>query len=216
MNEQTIIQNKKYNVKLFPIYKAISWDLLFYYAISFLFLTQVKRLSASDVLFVDAFYPIFKFVLQIPCTFLINKLGNRKCLIIGNLTVASSILALILSNNMIILIFSQFLSALGYALKNLTETTLLYDSIENGSKRNDLFSLIDGKGSSYYYYVDAITSLTTGFLFVFNGYLPMLICFFLCLASTTLSLKFKDVIVVKKEVSKISLKTNLSDIKERL
>ena len=125
MNEQTIIKNKKYNVKLFPIYKAISWDLLFYYAISFLFLTQVKRLSASDVLFVDAFYPIFKFVLQIPCTFLINKLGNRKCLIIGNLTVASSILALILSNNMIILIFSQFLSALGYALSFVCISLLL-------------------------------------------------------------------------------------------
>lgn len=43
MNEETIKQNQKYNVKMFPLYKALSWDLLFYYAISFLFLTRYKR-----------------------------------------------------------------------------------------------------------------------------------------------------------------------------
>lgn len=45
MNEETIIQNKKFNVKLFPFYKSISWDLLFYYAVSFLFLTRHKRIK---------------------------------------------------------------------------------------------------------------------------------------------------------------------------
>ena len=39
------IEPGKYNSKLYPIYKAISWDLLFYYAISFLFLTRNKRLK---------------------------------------------------------------------------------------------------------------------------------------------------------------------------
>ena len=126
MDEQAIIKNRKYNIKLFPIYKALSWDLLFYYAVSFLFLTQIKGLSASEVLFLDAFYPIFKFVLQIPSTVLVNKFGNRKSLIIGNLFVSGSILAIILGNSMAILIFSQFLSAIGYVLKGLTETNLLY------------------------------------------------------------------------------------------
>lgn len=215
MNEQTIIQNRKYNVKLFPFYKALSWDLLFYYAVSFLFLTQIKGLSAAEVLFLDAFYPIFKFIFQIPSTILVNKFGNRKSLIIGNLFVSGSILAIILGNSMAILIFSQLLSAIGYVLKGLTETNLLYDSIEHGKKRNDLFALIDGKGSSFYYYIDAITSLTTGFLFVFNGYIPMVICFFLCLLSTILSLKFKDVIIQKNR-NNISIKTNLKDIKDRI
>ena len=30
---------KKYNRKIYPIYKMFSWDLLFYYSIIFLFLT---------------------------------------------------------------------------------------------------------------------------------------------------------------------------------
>lgn len=214
MNEQTLIQNKKFNIKLFPIYKALSWDLLFYYAISFLFLTNTKGISASDVLFVDAFYPIFKFVLQIPNTFIVNKLGNRRSLILGNIFVSGSILAIILADGVPILIFSQFLSGLGFSLKSLTETNLLYDSIEKSNKRNDLFSKIDGKSSAFYYYIDAITSLTTGFLFVVNGYLPMLLCFASCVISMLLSFRFKGVIEEKAE--KISIKDNLKDITERI
>lgn len=37
---QDIIKAQKYNIKLYPIYKAVSWDLLFYYAIYFVFLTR--------------------------------------------------------------------------------------------------------------------------------------------------------------------------------
>lgn len=214
MNEQTLIQNKKYNMKLFPFYKAISWDLLFYYAISFLFLTNTKGISSADVLFVDAFYPIFKFILQIPNTVIVNKLGNRLSLILGNIFVAASILLWILADGMAILIVSQFLSALGFSLKSLTETNLLYDSIEKSNKRNDIFSKIDGKSSSYYYYIDAITSLITGFLFVVNGYLPMLLCFGLCILATLLSFSFKEVEKTKSE--KISILDNINDIKERI
>lgn len=213
MNEQTIIQNKKYNVRLFPIYKAISWDLLFYYAISFLFLTQTKGISASDVLLVDASYTIFKFILQIPTVIIVNKLGNKKSLILGNLFVSGAILAEILATGMFSLFLAQFMFALGYALKNLTESNLLFDSIEKSNKRNAIFSKIDGKSSSFYYYVDAITSLTTGFLFVINGYLPILLCFGLCIISTLLSLKFKDVSETKP-VEKINVKDNINDIKE--
>ena len=51
---------KNLNMKLFPIYKMFAWDLLFYYAISFLFLTNVKSLSASEVVLVDvSFYTFF-------------------------------------------------------------------------------------------------------------------------------------------------------------
>lgn len=214
MNEQTLIQNKKYNIKLFPFYKAISWDLLFYYAISFLFLTNTKGISAADVLFVDAFYPIFKFILEIPNATIVNKLGNRLSLILGNIFVASSILLWILADGITILIVSQFLSALGFSLKSLTETNLLYDSIEKSDKRNDIFSKIDGKSSSYYYYIDAITSLTTGFLFVINGYIPMLLCFGLCILSTLVSFKFKE--IEKTHTEKFSILDNINDIKERI
>ncbi len=210
MNQSNLVMDKKSNIRLYPIYKSLSWDLLFYYAIAFIFLTTTKGISASNVMFYDAFYPVFKFMLQIPSTVFVNKFGNRKSMIWGNIFVSASILMMIIANGLPILIFSQFLSALGFSLKSITESNMLFDSIEKSPKRNDLFSKIDGKSSSFYYYIDAITSLATGFLFIVNGYLPMIICLILCIISTLLSFKFKDVVVTNTK--KVRIKENLHDI----
>ena len=63
----TIEEKQKFNRRLFPVYKMFAWDLLFYYAISFLFLTEVKHFTASDVVLIDvSLYTLFKFLLQLP------------------------------------------------------------------------------------------------------------------------------------------------------
>ena len=212
-----LIKDKKYNTKLYPFYKALSWDLLFYYSISFLFLTGTKGISAANVLFVDAFYPIFKFILQVPCAAIVGKIGNRKSTIIGNILVACSIFILFPATGITELIISQFFSAFGYALKALTESNLLYDSIPRSRKRNDLFSIIDGKSSSYYYYIDAISATATGFLFVINGYLPVIICFTLCVLSIFVSCKFKETNSHNKQSNTkkdITLKNSFKDLRQ--
>lgn len=209
----TMIQNKKFNTRLYPFYKALSWDLLFYYSISFLFLTQTKGISAAAVLFTDAFYPIFKFILQIPCAAIVGKLGNRKSTIIGNMLVTLSIAILIFANGIPEIIISQFFSAFGYALKTLTESNLLYDSIPRSKKRNRLYSTIEGKGASYHYYIDAISSTATGFLFVFNGYLPIVVCLILCVLATLLSYRFKEHTNLEMQQEKVpTFRSSLSDL----
>lgn len=193
MNEETneLLKAKKFNVKLYPIYKMFAWDLLFYYAISFLFLNQTKGLSASEILFAEAFYPIFKLIFQIPCVSLIDKIGKRKSLIIGNLFVSASILVLIFANGIASLILSNLVMAIGYSIKGLCESTLLSECVPSTEEKEKVFSSVDGKGASFWYFFDAISSIFTGFLFVFNNYLPMVICFFMCLVSTLISFGFK-------------------------
>ncbi len=44
------VKAKKRNAKLYPIYKMFSWDLLFFYSTQYLFLTQIKGISAGDIL----------------------------------------------------------------------------------------------------------------------------------------------------------------------
>ncbi len=187
------------NIRLYPIYKMFSWDLLFYYSINFLFLTQVKNISAADVLLAEAFYPIFKSVFLMPLTALVNKIGQRKTLILGNLLNAFSILTYIISKNFTYILIGQFLSAIAFDLKGLAETNLLYDSLPKDEKRGSQFSKIDGKGTSWYYYIDAITTLASGFLFVINGYIPFILCFLSCIISTAISFKFSDVQKSKTE-----------------
>lgn len=82
LDKETLI--RKNNMKIFPIYKMLSWDLLFFYAISFLFLVDIKGLSASQVILVDAFYPLFKFILQPFSTIIVDKFGKRNSIVFGN------------------------------------------------------------------------------------------------------------------------------------
>ena len=98
---------KKYNLRLYPIYKMFSWDMLFFYAISFMFLTTVKNLDASQVLFIDAIYTFLKAILQIPLVAIIEKIGKRKSLIIGNIAIAIHTFLLIVAPNISIVILAS-------------------------------------------------------------------------------------------------------------
>lgn len=189
MNEQMIRKN---NMKIFPFYKMFAWDLLFYFAISFLFLTQVKGFTASQVLLIDSIYSFCRIISQIFCIKIVDTIGKSKALLLGNALVSISILMLILGNNFLFLVFLHLIQAIGYNLHSLCEPTILSDSIPKSSFSSNIYSKIDGKGNSLYYIFDAISSISTGFLYVASPYLPMILCFVCCLISTIICLGFND------------------------
>lgn len=81
INEKQVaieMNKKQRNVQLYPRYKMFSWDMLFYYAIIFLFFTETKSILPADVLLAEAFYPLFKVILLIPATILIEKIRKKK------------------------------------------------------------------------------------------------------------------------------------------
>lgn len=195
-----LIQLRKNNARLYPIYRMFSWDLLFYYAIAFVFLTQTKGFTISMVLFTDSLYPIFKIALQLPTSLIIDYFGKRKSLIIANLSLALSLLILIFSNGIVGVLISYFAMAFAFAIKNISETNLLFDSVtvKNG---HDYYTKIDEKGTSNYFYLDGISSLLTGFLYIINGYIPMIVSLAFVVISIALSSCFKDVYPPTKEIS---------------
>lgn len=210
IEEQKLQQKKNNNLKLYPIYRIFSLDLLFYYAIIYLFLTIEKNISASDVLRLESFYIFFKFLMQIPVTILVQKIGKRKSLIIGNFVVAIHILFIIFANDFIMLLISQVLCAFAFIIKSTCESDMLYDSIEHGEKRGNKFAKIDGRANSMYYYIDAISAVLSGFLFVINPYIPMVICFFILLIVFLISTKFED---IQEKKVKVKLFDELKNIK---
>ena len=201
-------KEKKTNVDLYTRYKTFSWDLLFYYAIIFLFFTETKGISAADVLLAESTYPIFKMIFIVPATVLINSLGKRTSLIIGNSFIALAIFTYIMGNNFWFIILGELLSAIGFIIKGVCESNILYDSLEKNEKRGVLFARIEGKSTSYYYYIDAISSVLAGILFAINGYIPMYLSLLISIFSIYLAAKFKDI----DEREKI----NLNNVKEEL
>lgn len=182
----------KSNLILVVIYKMLSFDLLFYYAISYLFLINEKGLTTSQIIFADSFYPLFKLILQVPCTILIQKIGKKNSLILANIACAIyGLLMLGVTGPSTIIIGNAFL-AFSFVIKSMAEATFLYDSIADGTKKRDLFSKYESISTSGYYFLDATTSIITGFLYIFNPYLPMTLSLIVSIIATILTCNLKE------------------------
>lgn len=200
-NKREINERKRNNARLYPIYKMLSWDLLCFYSIEFLFYTKTKGVTASEVLIINAFYIIFKLLMQIPAVAIADILGKRKGIIIGNILIIVYLVTLIISPGMLGIIIADLFCALGYAIKTIAETNLLYDSVATRGGEG-LYSKLDTKGGSWYYWIDGIACLSAGYLFVINNYLPMFICLGFVIISTVLSFSFKDIYPTNKDKRK--------------
>lgn len=183
---------RKINMKLFPIYKALSWDLLFYYTINFLFLTQIKNISASDVVLTDSFYALFVMILQIPINIIIAFLGKKKSIVIGNFLLVVHMIVIIFSRNIFDLILANFISAIGFGLKETVASALLKESIPPSKYKNQIFSKLNSKGSTWYYVLEMISKIIAGYLFVINGYLPMICSLIILIISAIISMGFVE------------------------
>lgn len=206
---------KRKNAKLYPVYKMFSWDLLFFYSIEFLFYTITKKITASEILIINGFYLLFKIVMQIPAVTISDLFGKRKSIILGNFMLIFYILILIFEPGVISIIIADLIFALGYDIKTIAESNLLYDSVATKGGEG-LYSKLDAKGGSWYYILDGVASLTAGYLFVMNNYIPMVICLLFVVISTIISFGFEDVYEVKKDKNKkivSTLKEYQSDLK---
>ncbi len=202
---------RRNNAKLYPVYKMFSWDLLFFYSIEFLFYTITKRVTASEILIINGFYLLFRIVMQIPAVAITDFLGKRKSIILGNILLIVYMLILLCFPGAISIIIADLIFALGYDMKTIAESNLLYDSVSTRGGEC-LYSKLDAKGGSWYYILDGIASLVAGYLFVINNYIPMLICLGFIVISTILSFGFKDVYKIEKEKKeKIGLAVTLKD-----
>lgn len=184
-------EKRNYNIKLYPIYKMFAWDLLFYFAISFLFLTEIKGFSSADVVLLDvSLYTLFKCVSQLPATIITDSLGKRTSLILGNAFVCFSMFLILICPNIYWFALAEFFMASGYVIKSIAESNILYDALPHTDERRKLFSKIDGRGSSYYYYFNSVSAVATGFLYLINPYLPVLLSFLILALATYLSTRF--------------------------
>ena len=209
VEDKILMYKKKKNIELYKSYRVLSYDLLFYYAIIYLFLISQKGLTPGKVLEFDAFFIFFRFLVQIPVTILIQKIGKRKSIIFANFINVIHILLIIFAPNYGVLLLSQLLCAIGFTIKATCETDMLYDSIERGEKRGSIFARIDGKAMSRHYYFEAISSVISGFLFVVNPYIPMVICFIFLLVSAIISTNFENVEQKEKKLTIIEEYKNI-------
>lgn len=201
----------KYNRRIFPLYKGFGWDPLFYSAIIFLFLTEVKGIAPAKVMYVESIYSLFLLLLQIPATILIEKIGSRKSLIVGTTFATIQIIMMIFINNFTFLVIAYFMSAFGNAIKDIARNTLLYDSTKICRGKNS-YANINAKGSALSYALSAITSILTGYLFVMNPYIPLILSSFISVVAVIIAYRFEEVEIEKNE--KVTIAESIKDMKQ--
>ena len=212
--EKEQINARKKNMRIYSVHRMLTFDLLFYYAIKFLFLTQVKGFTASDIVVVSAFLGLFKVLFQIPITVVIDKIGNRRSLIIADLFQATSVTVIMLSNSLPVLIVGNLFGAIAVAMKDVAEPGLLNSSIPDVKEKSQIYSRIDGKSVGNFYYISAFSAIVSGFLFDINGYIPMTICVIILLISALLATGFTELTPVQKQEDiKKYYKTYFRDLK---
>lgn len=199
----------KYNRRIFPMYKGLGWDPLFYSAIIFLFLSEVKGIEASKIMYAESVYALFLLLFQIPSAIIIERIGNRKSLMLGCTLITLQIAMMAFANSFGVLVIAYSLSALGNTIKEIADNTLLYDSSKVCKGKNS-YGNIDAEGSSYSYIFNTISLTFAGYLYVVNPYIPIILSTLVSALTIILAYRFED--IENKEMS--TIKQSLEDMKQ--
>lgn len=207
--EKELAKIRKKNMKLYSIYRMLSIDVVFMYAIKFIFLTQVRNINASDIILSTSMFALFMAIFQIPATIIVNKLGYIKSAFLANVSNVIYIILIIFSRNLIWLLIAEFISTITFSIKEISDPSLLDISIPKTNKKREIFSKIEGKGTSYYFYLDAITSVLSGFLYAINPYIPFICSALFATMACFLGLQFED--IEPKDKDSKNMSNNFND-----
>lgn len=103
------------------------------------------------------------------------------------------------------------MSAFGNAIKDIARNTLLYEST-NMCKGKNSFANINARGSSLSYAIGTITSIITGYLFVINPYIPIILSSLISVIAVIIVYRFEEIEIKNKRKTTIS--KSIKDIKQ--
>lgn len=214
MPKEIDVQMRKRNMKLFPTYKKLAWDYLFYYSIDFLFLTQIKNISAANVVLANSIKYLFGIFIQIPANIIVEFLGRKNSIILGNILNCFYLLMFMMTGNLFDLILAKFISSLAVSIKEIAEPGLLNASIPPSKYKSNIFAKINSKGASGFYILSAISKVIGGFLFEINGYIPMILCLITLIIVSIISMLYIEPIKKQNNKGKTTniIKRQMKDI----
>lgn len=183
----------KFNIKLYPFYIFFGYDMLFYYGIKVLYFSQVKNISDANIVLLSTVFALVSIIFLIISTLLNNKLGNRKTLIIGDIINIFSILIFILGYGLAQIMIAQILSAVAFSMKNISYGPLLNESVNLTNNSTEYFSKVDGRAYSGFSIFSAIATISSGFLYEINPYIPMCLCLLCAIISAIIAMNFKEI-----------------------
>lgn len=167
-------QDLKKNVKVYPWYRAFAYDFLFLWTISILYLTEIKGFSYSRVILLDSIFMLSAFLLQIPMAKLIKKIGRAHASQLASIASLSFVAIYIFGQNYWLFVIANVLYGLGTCTRNITDVEILSLTLKKLRRKNE-YSRLEGKGMFWYYIIEALTAIASGYLYEFvSPYAPVI------------------------------------------
>ena len=145
-------------------------------------------------------------------------------MLLGNLSNVIYILLVLLSDSLFDLIIAEIFASIAFSLKDVSDLSLLNESIPQASTKSRIFAKLTSKGLSGYFILNSISLMISGFLYTINGYLPIIISLCIVILSFLISTAFIDPISEnikenndklkksKKDKVKETFKTSVQDL----
>lgn len=186
MNRQNL---KRFN-KLFPWFAGLSEDLLFWVAIDTLFLTVVKKFTASQIVSLTSISLITCILLQVPLFNIIKRIGNTKSVRLGSLLLLISSILLTFGTNYIIIVIGKILYEVAFTFQNMINA-VLKNNLELQNRENEYIKFRTN-ANTIYAVATMIISFVASIMFNISNYLPMIGCILFCFICFVLSLNMID------------------------
>lgn len=205
-------KTRKLNMKIFPIYSMFGTDFVFYYSIQLLFLYQVKNISEANIVLATSIYAFASILLQIPALIIVDKIGKKNSLVIGNTLNVICMAIILFCPNFTVYLIEECLSSVAFALKSITEPTILSNSIPECSRKGEIFSNINSKGYSRFCYLSAFSAIVAGILYDINPYIPIVISLSCSVIALLISRNFNE--IKNEKVKEKSIDNYIYDLKK--
>lgn len=190
----------------------IGLDWIFYYGIKVLFLTEVKNISPADIVLSSSVYSLFYSIFQIPNLIIIEKIGKRNSVILGQILNFIAMCLILWCPNYVILLIAQIICSMGFGIKGVAESNLLNSSLPMSKSKGEIFSKIDSGGYSKFCIIGASSVLMSGFLYTFNPYIPVIMCLVANFISIIIARNFVDIEKITSKKQKVDIKQETKDL----
>ena len=191
MDEQKKIYYLNRNVKMHPLMNALTWDVIFVWAISTMFLASEKGLSYSEIILLDSVLMFSGCVLCIPIQKLLRNVIPKVAIRIGLFCYAAFVLLLLLGTNFFTFAVANAILSVGYAIGSIKVNPLLTDTLSE-LKRDNEYNRIFGNGYSLYYIIECVGAIGISYVYSWKPYMCFVLALVMIAIAFVMSFFFKD------------------------
>lgn len=168
-NEEKMNKYMQRNVKMFPTFLALTWDVVFVWTISTMFFTSQKGLSYSQVVLLDSVLMLIGCVMCVPLTRLFKDVSSVRASQIGAVGYGAYLLLCIFGTKFITFICAQFFLSFAYIACGIKGNGILTKSLNLLGKDKD-YDKIYGKGMSMQSIIEAVGAILITYVYNWQPY----------------------------------------------